>query len=63
MHIATKKTETSSPNEQTWSNTFHGTLGPHFFVNRIITNYWLFDNLTINTLEKWSGVSQWWSMR
>jgi hypothetical protein len=27
MHIAIKKMETSSPNEQTWSNTFHGTLG------------------------------------
>ncbi len=27
MHIAIKKLETSSPNEQTWSNTFHGTLG------------------------------------
>ena len=27
MHIAIKKMETSSPNEQTWSNTFQGTLG------------------------------------
>ena len=27
MHVAILKSETSSPNEQTWSNTFHGTLG------------------------------------
>jgi hypothetical protein len=27
MHIAIKILENSSPNEQTWSNTFHGTLG------------------------------------
>jgi hypothetical protein len=27
MHVAILKLETSSPNEQTWSNTFHGTLG------------------------------------
>jgi hypothetical protein len=39
MHIAIKKTETSSPNEQTWSNTFQGTLGPHFIVNRMISTH------------------------
>ena len=27
MHVAILKSETSSPNEQTWSNTFHDTLG------------------------------------
>jgi hypothetical protein len=27
MHIARKKLEISSPNEQTWPNTFHRTLG------------------------------------
>jgi hypothetical protein len=26
MHVAILKSETSSQNEQTWSNTFHGTL-------------------------------------
>jgi hypothetical protein len=27
MHIMIQKMEASSPNEKTWSNTFHGTLG------------------------------------
>ena len=69
MHIAIKKSETSSPQKQTRSNTFHGTLGWHFIVYCMISissthlnQCDLLVNLTINSLEKRSGVSQWWSM-